>query len=68
MQLMDAQHAASTKLQVQAKQSQTVQMAHTDALRTLAKSTKRRNIECIFSSIPMLDISREEDFLSGLKD
>ena len=39
MQLLTAQQGASVQLQLQTQQNQAVQIAHTDALKSLAEST-----------------------------
>ena len=62
MQLLNAQQAASAQLQLQMQQNQAVQIAHTDALRSLAESTQQRNFDHIFVSILTYDGTNKKDF------
>ena len=62
MQLLTAQQAANVQLQVQTKQNQAVQIAHMDALKSLAKLTQQRNFDHIFGSIPIYDGTNKEGY------
>ena len=55
IQLLTSQKAANAHLQLQSQQNQVVQMAHTDALRTLAEFTQQRSFDHIFASIFVFD-------------
>ena len=61
LQLFMAKQTANTQLQIQAQQNQVAQLAHTNSLRALAKSTQQRNFEHIFTSTPIFDSIKTED-------
>ena len=62
MQLLSAQQAANVQLQLQMLQNQAVEIAHTNALKSLAESTKQKNFDHIFTSIPIYDGTNKEEF------
>ena len=51
MPLLTAQQTANAQLQLLTQQNQAVQIAHTDALRSLAESNQQRNFYHIFEGI-----------------
>ena len=60
MQLLAGQQAASVQQQPQTQQNPAVQIAHMDALKSLAESTQQRKFNHIFVSIPMYDGTDKE--------
>ena len=62
LQLLAAQQTANTQLQIQAQQSHAAQLVHTNTLKALAMSIQQRNFGHIFSSIPIFDSTKREDF------
>ena len=67
MQLLTTQQAAKVQLQLQTQQKQAVQIAHTNALKTLAESTQKRNFDHIFVSIPIYDNAEKEGFFKWVE-
>ena len=67
LQLLNAQQAANAQLQLETQQNQAVQIAHTDALRSLAELTQQRNFDHIFVSILTYDEINKEGFQIGRK-
>ena len=55
MQLLTAQQAANVQLQLQTQQNEGLHIAHTNALKTLAESTRQRNFVHIFANIPIIE-------------
>ena len=67
MQLLTAQQAANIQLKLQTQQNQAVQIAHTNALITLAESTQQRNFDNIFESIPIYDGTEKEGIFEWIE-
>ena len=65
MQLLVTQQTANVQLQLQTQWNEAVQIAHTDALRSLAESTQQRNFDNKLVRIPIYDGTNKEGFLSG---
>ena len=67
MQLLTVHQAANVQLQLQIQQNQTVQIAHTTALKSLAESIQQRNFDHIFASIILYDGTKIEGFFKWVE-
>ena len=61
VQLLSAKETANYNLQKQLIQSGTAQQHQVDTLHELTTSNYQRNVDNMFSSIPIFDCSKKED-------